>query len=209
MMANTLKINTKILLDACANNMPDVALAIIETGEFDATENYKNGGNNSIMFACKNNMSEVVLEIMNICDIDVKWMNAEGENVITFACENKMFDVLEAIVLNEDGSTLLTIACEHEMTDLALIILARDPNCYNDRNISGESVLTTACKNKMTQVALAIIAIENTINVYDDWMTSTKINDKHTANAYACKNGMSDVALLLSKPMKKKRKFEK
>ena len=55
--------NNTLLLLACQNNMPEVALKLIESGQSNP-EQINNDGHTALMIACKNNMTEVVLKLI-------------------------------------------------------------------------------------------------------------------------------------------------
>ncbi len=190
------------LIEACKNNLSEVALALIATGESNPglIMKYYND-NTALLFACKNKMSEVALALIATGKSNPGHPNGIDITALNLACEYNMSEVALALIATGKSNpgvipwfgikkSALLYACENNMSEVALALIATgesNPGYKWD----GFTALIYACKNNMSDVALALIATGESNPGYG------MIGCGSTALLYACKNKMKDVAIAL------------
>lgn len=121
--------NTALIL-SCCSKLPEVALALIATGESDPST-VNTHGNTALMLACKENMSEVALALIATGKSNPSIVNKE-HTAMSYAIKNKMSDVILALlasgelndsISNELQYQTIEFACEHKIKDIILMIV--------------------------------------------------------------------------------------
>lgn len=194
------------LIYACEHDMPEVALAILATGDANPEHvNYKDYYWTALMYACGRRYSDVAMAILATGKANVVAIAEYGESAFKIACEQQMSEVAIAIISSESFDpghidygnwTPLIYACEFKSPDVALALLATGKSnpghvssCaifINDTHDGYCTALIIACHYKFSDVALAILATGESNPKH---VTSTG----NTAYSIACANEMKEV----------------
>jgi ankyrin repeat protein len=186
------------LILACENNMTEVALALIATGNSNP-EQVTNNDITALMWACRNKMQEVALALIATGNSKPEQVTNHDITALMIACDNNMTEVALALIktgnskpeqVNINNVTALMWACVNNMTEVALALIETGNSNSEHVNNAGNTALILACDNNMTEVALALI---KTGNSKPEQVTNTGI----TALIWACNNNMTEVALAL------------
>ncbi len=203
----SIKINKTQLIWACENNMSDVALALIATGESNPGR-INSDGFTALIWACYNKMSDVALALIatgksnpshirnRTYPYHIKF-GLQSISALEFACKNEMSEVALAIIsTNKLPSEQINKVFRHclytEMSDVALALIATGhliQPIFNDHNFSG-TYLTVVCQNNLSEVAMALIMTGKSHPKFTNM-------DGENALFYACKNKMENVAFVL------------
>jgi ankyrin repeat protein len=197
------------LIQAIENNMPDIAMKLLDLGLSNLEQETKFLGHTALMMACRRNMTQVAMRLIDLPSSAVEHITknrfAYGSSALSVACDYNMEDV--AMKLIETGllkqeieNTELTFifwACRRGLSKVALKIidlnLANPKYLASNADIDSENcneLFTEACDNNMTEVALKLIEMR--------CFNSNKLDGiNNTPLLLACKKEMSQVALAL------------
>ena len=173
------------LIWACHNKMPEVALKLIETGNY-KPEQLNNYNNTALMYACENKMTEVALKLIETGNSKPEQVSKNGNTALIWACENKMTDVALKLIetgnskpeqVNEDGFTALICAYNNKMYDVMYKILLL-PKSNNDFIEKQKNFICNLIKNDLIEPIKLLLKINVKFNeVNDDYLI--KFLDKH------------------------------
>jgi ankyrin repeat protein len=156
---------------ACRNNMPKVALKLLQLG-CNPNENYRYAdGSTSLIWACRNGMGEVVhalLETNYRNAVHVNHKNRKKCSAFGWSCKNSMPTVslkllrlgaMPTKLKSYSGNTSLMWACRHNMVRVSQVLLRpeyREVVQIDHTNENGNSALVYACRNLMVDVAVEL-----------------------------------------------------
>lgn len=83
------------LLLACTNDMPDVALALINTGQSKPEQAVD--GYTALNYACQKNMSDVALALINTGQSKPEQIDETGKTALDYAKDNNMTEVIKLL----------------------------------------------------------------------------------------------------------------
>lgn len=190
--------NESLLMLACYNDLPGLAMKLIDRGVDLTVQNDQ--GENALMYACYNKLIEVALKIIEKIPskeiLDVQDCN--GRNVLIYCCcedDNTFFPIVDRLLslkvnLNMRdgyGYTALMYACKSKMSVIArkLIINGADVNIINSNQ---SNALIYAAKNGLEELGIQMVSeIENIILDQQDVQG-------YSALLYACSNKLPDLA---------------
>ena len=150
------------LLYACANNMHNVAMTLIETGQSNPGH-ISNHDDTALIQACRNRMREVALKLIGTGQSKPNHIKDGNVTALIYACLNSLSDVsLELIKtgqsnpghINKDGDTSLIWACQRGLTDVALILIKTGKSNLQHIDKRGNTALDYAKKKNMRLVVL-------------------------------------------------------
>jgi len=187
------------LVYACQEAMPDVAMALIQTGQ-SHPEIIPRWSNSALMWACINNMEDVITALLQTGQSNPGYV-INDKTALMYACKhvhnNKpIIDLIQTGEskpgqVNNDGDTALIIASQHYWhTEAALALIETGeskPEQVNRRQITA---LRWACWSGNKPLAMALIQTgQSNPGIVDD--------EHFTALMWACKQKVSEVALAL------------
>jgi len=192
--------NSTPLIIACENELEDVALKLIETGESNPGH-VNNDRMTALIIACDKELENVALKLIETGESNPGHIYNKSTTALMTACENKLEVV--ALKLIETGesnpgyaseyseTTALMIACSYDnLENVALKLIETGESNPGQANKSEMTALMYACDNGLENVALELIETgESNPEQLDE--------DGKTALIIACENELENVALKL------------
>jgi ankyrin repeat protein len=196
------------LICACYVNMPEVAIIIVEIGlyEPDYMDDY---GGTALIYACYNKMNDVALALIATGKSNPSQINRYGGTALIYACHNKMNDVALALigtglsnpeVIDETFKcSALRFACHNCMTAVALAIIKFEHTNKRHLNASEQNITTCLYNNKKFNDDVWKNMADQHLRTLKDKILLIKqqMNTDESILVLACKNNMSDVAIIL------------
>jgi ankyrin repeat protein len=164
--------NTPLMM-AFSNGLPDIALAIIATGN-GRIDDVNADGDTALIFACyaeSDLFEKVVMEIIATGKGKIGHVDNLGDTALIVACINRRSNLALAIIatgqgnisqINLDGNTALIIACNNGLVDVAMAILATNEGLLNHANNDGETALSCAQDANLTKAIIRMTQVNET-----------------------------------------------
>jgi len=159
------------LMYATKNNMEEVALALIATGE--SNIEHKNKHDFTVLtYACNNNLVNIALALLDTDNDAFGCLSDHGDSELQWACHHGMIEVSTKLIEyyirhhkahligNQNTGnawTALMTCCFKKYEQLALQIITSDHGNCSAINKMGKTALIIAIENKLDLVACKII----------------------------------------------------
>ncbi len=123
------------LMWTCNNRLPELALALIATGN-SHPEHVSDIGYTALRWACVGRISDVALALIATGNCRPEYINANGNTALIDACIRGLSDVALALIatgncctghVSRAGKTALEYARDRDLTDVVAAILAPSP----------------------------------------------------------------------------------